>query len=96
YLLNDSPFNEGWIYLIEPANWLRETSFLFMSEKYSEWIRGEFGRIRDFFASYLPLHEKEYAHVVLQDGGELRENILKEFGPEVWEDFQTKFIETSL
>ena len=37
----------------------------------------------------------EYAHVVLQDGGSIHDNILAEFGPEVWEDFQTNFIDSS-
>jgi len=30
--------------------------------------------------------------VVLQDGGELKEGLLEEFGPEVWEEFHIRFI----
>jgi hypothetical protein len=37
----------------------------------------------------------DYAQVVLQDGGELKNNLLEEFGPEVWEDFQSKFIDVN-
>jgi hypothetical protein len=29
---------------------------------------------------------------VLQDGGEIKEGVLKNFGPEVWEEFQSSFI----
>ncbi len=36
-----------------------------------------------------------YNHVVLQDGGELKDNVLADLGPEVWEEFQTKFIDPS-
>jgi hypothetical protein len=36
-----------------------------------------------------------YQHIVLQDGGELKDNVLSDLGPEVWEDFQTRFIDTS-
>ena len=38
---------------------------------------------------------KNMLRLVLQDGGELSDNILSNLGPEVWEDFQTKFIDPS-
>ncbi len=38
---------------------------------------------------------EKYARVILQDGGEIRDGVLSEMGPEVWEDFQTKFIDPS-
>jgi len=31
----------------------------------------------------------------MQDGGELKEGLLELFGPEVWEEFQTGFINKS-
>ena len=37
----------------------------------------------------------QYAHVVLQDGGALKESLLAELGPEDWEDFQNKFLDSS-
>ena len=36
----------------------------------------------------------EFAHV-LQDGGEIRDGILEDFGPEIWEDFQAHFIDAA-
>jgi glycine cleavage system H lipoate-binding protein len=93
--INASPYSEGWIYLVEPANWIRETQFMIMAERYSEWLRHEFSRLKDFFAASLKVNTTEYAHVVLQDGGDIKDNILSDFGPEVWEDFQTKFIDSS-
>jgi glycine cleavage system H lipoate-binding protein/ABC-type phosphate transport system substrate-binding protein len=93
--INDSPYSNGWVYLIEPANWIRETQFMVMAERYTEWLRFEFSRLKDFFAASLMANTTEYAHVVLQDGGAVKDNILADFGPEVWEDFQTKFIDTS-
>ena len=91
--INTSPYSDGWIYLIEPSNWIRETQFMIMAERYSEWLKNEFSRLRDFFATSLRTHMPEYAHVVLQDGGDLKDHILEDFGPEVWEDFQTHFID---
>jgi glycine cleavage system H lipoate-binding protein len=93
-ILNTSPYSDGWVYLVEPANWLLEIQFLSMAEKYSTWLHKEFSRLKDFFAVALKANNPEYALIVLQDGGPLKDNILAELGPEVWEDFQTKFIDT--
>lgn len=94
-LVNSSPYAEGWVYLIEPSNWAREMRFLFMGEKYSEWIEDEFIRLKDFFASSIKTKNPAFAQVIMQDGGELADHILADLEPEVWEDFQNKFINTS-
>ncbi|MCX6270889.1 MAG: hypothetical protein NTU44_06660 [Bacteroidetes bacterium] len=94
-VLNTSPYSEGWVYQIEPTNWMRETQFLLMAEKYREWAITEFSRSKDFLADAVNPNTMEYAHVVLQDGGVLKDSVLAEFGPEVWDDFQTRFIDTS-
>jgi len=93
-LLNSSPYSEGWIYKIEPVNWFKEVQFLIMGNSYRKWLKNEFQRLKEFFADTLRSDYTEYAHV-LQDGGELKENILKDLGPETWEDFQTNFIDVS-
>jgi glycine cleavage system H lipoate-binding protein/ABC-type phosphate transport system substrate-binding protein len=94
-LVNTSPYADGWVYLIEPNNWVREMRFLFMGEKYSEWIEDEFIRLKDFFASSVMSGNPAFAQVIMQDGGELSDHILADLEPEVWEDFQIKFINTS-
>jgi hypothetical protein len=91
--LNSSPFSEGWVYSIEPSNWFTEIRFMDMSEKYRKWINTEFSRMKDFLAATLKPNSLEYTHVVLQDGGILKEGVLADFGPEVWDDFQTNFLE---
>jgi glycine cleavage system H lipoate-binding protein/ABC-type phosphate transport system substrate-binding protein len=94
-MLNYSPYNDGWVYRIEPANWLRENQLLFMADKHRQYIKNEFTRLRDFLADILKADNEKYAQVVLQDGGELIDNTLANLGPEVWEDFQSKFIDPS-
>ena len=89
--VNASPYEEGWVYVVEPTNWVKEVQFLFMESRYKEWLKGEFTRLKEFISSSLRPATLEYAHV-LQDGGELRDGILEDFGPEVWEDFQEQFI----
>jgi glycine cleavage system H lipoate-binding protein/ABC-type phosphate transport system substrate-binding protein len=93
--LNSTPYCDGWVYSIEPTNWLREIQFLSMSEKYKVWLKEEFLRLKDFIAAAINPDTPEYAHVVLQDGGALKDSILADLGPEVWEDFQIKFIDTA-
>ena len=90
-----SPYSDGWLYQIEPKNWLREVQFMLMSEKYVEWLRDEFVRLKDFISASVKSNNLVYAQVILQDGGELTDNVLADLGPEVWEDFQTQFIDTS-
>ncbi|MFH1160178.1 MAG: hypothetical protein V1733_04435 [bacterium] len=94
--MNSSPYSDGWVYLIEPTDWLREIRFLTMAEKYKEWLKKEFSRLKDFLAVSVKVNTVEYAPIILQDGGELKDGILADLGPEVWEDFQTKFIDTSI
>ena len=94
-IANTSPYSAGWVYLIEPKNWLREIQFMFMGEKYAEWIKDEFVRLKDFISASVKTNDLVYAHVILQDGGELTDNVLAEMEPRVWEDFQTRFIDTS-
>jgi len=94
-LINASPYSEGWVYMIEPANWSKETQFLSMAEKQRAALKNEFLRLKDFLASAVKPSSLAFAHVVLQDGGELSDNILENLGPEVWEDFQQQFIDTN-
>jgi glycine cleavage system H lipoate-binding protein len=94
-IINVSGFNEGWIYTVEPTNWSRDLQFLLMSDKYKEWLKNEFTRLKDFISTITLSNNKELATIILQDGGEIKENLLADYGPEVWEDFQTKFINTA-
>jgi glycine cleavage system H lipoate-binding protein/ABC-type phosphate transport system substrate-binding protein len=91
-LLNTSPYLEGWIYKIKPANWYQEVQFLLMGTSYKTWLKKEFQRLKEFLSESFRTADSGYAHV-LQDGGEIREYILKDLGPELWEDFQVNFLD---
>jgi glycine cleavage system H lipoate-binding protein/ABC-type phosphate transport system substrate-binding protein len=91
--INSSPYNDGWVYMIEPSNWNKEVLLMEMAEKYKRWIDNEFSRVKDFLAAKLKPDSLEYSNVVMQDGGILKEGVLTDFGPEVWEDFQTNFLD---
>jgi len=94
-LLNSDPYDEGWVYTIEPTNWLLEIQYLTMADKYKTWLIDEFSRLKDFFTVALKTNNAEYALITLQDGGAMKDNVLADFGPEIWEDFQTKFIDNN-
>jgi len=93
-IINTSPCTFGWVYKIEPTNWFKEVQFLIMEKNYREWLNKEFRRLKEYLSNSLAPQSVEYAHV-LQDGGELKDRILENFGPEAWEDFQTNFIDVS-
>lgn len=91
-LLNSDPFSEGWVYLVEPAGWTEESGSFMNGSKYKDWIKQEFIRLKDFLAEVV--QPKTEHIVVLQDGGEVQAGVLKDFGPEVWEDFQSGFLKS--
>ncbi len=92
-MLNTAPYTDGWVYLIEPANWLRDIQFLSMADRYKTWLKDEFSRLKDFFAAAVNMHTLEFSPVILQDGGDLTDNLLADLNPKVWEDFQRNFID---
>ena len=66
-----------------------------MADKHRQFIKNEFSRLKDFLATTLKAETDIYNGIILQDGGELRDGVLSNLGPEVWEEFQTKFIDPS-
>jgi glycine cleavage system H lipoate-binding protein/ABC-type phosphate transport system substrate-binding protein len=92
-LINSDPYSEGWVYAIEPLNWGLELQYLMGADNFKAGLKDEFQRLKDFFATALKTASPAYA--VLQDGGALTDNPLAELGPDVWDDFQTQFIDAS-
>jgi glycine cleavage system H lipoate-binding protein len=87
-----SPYEEGWIYSVEPDSWEKESRMLIAAGRYRDFLKEEFGRIRDFLAVAPGINDAHLSRVVLQDGGEFKEGFLEGFGPEVWEEFQMRFL----
>ncbi|MFA5418546.1 MAG: hypothetical protein WC341_08815 [Bacteroidales bacterium] len=91
-ILNISPYGEGWVYLMKSDNWLKEIKSLFMGESYQAWLQYEFSRLKDFLSYHIKSKSLVNLPVVLQEGGEMKDHLLEEFGPQVWEEFQNDFI----
>ncbi len=94
-VMNSSPYSDGWVYLIEPTKWLSEIRFLTMAEKYQDWIKMEFARLKDFIAGSVMANGVDFSTPILQDGGEIKDGVLADLGPTEWEDFQIHFIDRS-
>ena len=91
-LLNEDPYQKGWMYKIKPISWVTDTQSYFLAEDASLWARQELDRFKDFLAESIVKYSPDPTSVVLQDGGELRDQPLSELPNEVWQDFQQNFM----
>ena len=92
-ILNEDPYEKGWIYKIKPSNWIAETKSYYLAEEATNWSKKELVRFKDFLTGgTMNKYSAEPSMVLLQDGGELRDNILSELPNEVWKDFQKEFL----
>ncbi len=92
-IVNADPYEKGWFYNIKPSNWIQDTKSYFIAETATQWATKELERFKDFLSGR-PVKDQisEQSLVMLQDGGELRDNILSELPNEVWIDFQKEFL----
>jgi glycine cleavage system H protein len=92
-IINSDPYDQGWICQIKPSNWVKETYTYYLADKATAWSKNEFVRFKDFLSrGAMKRFSTEPSMVLLQDGGEIRENVLSELPEEVWEDFQKEFL----
>jgi len=91
-MLIQDPYGIGWIYKIKPSDWVAETKSYYLAEDATKWSAMEIERFKDFLASSTSKYTTEQSMLVLQDGGELRNNILSEMPSEIWNDFQESFL----
>lgn len=82
--LKDNPYL--WIYSINNENWNRELRFFMVYEQIKKFTISRINKLKDF----IQLNQNE---LILQDGGELKSNLLEGFSCENWENFQNEFID---
>ncbi len=88
--INNDPYS-SWLYKINPEKWREETHDALMSDQASDWVGKELERFRDYMAEEFSKSNAE--EIVLQEGGELSGNPLKEMDNEAWQNFQKKFLD---
>lgn len=89
----EDPYDVGWLCSIKPSRWKEESHLLLMADEATAWLNREVERFKDFLAGTLRTDAAGPAMVALQDGGELRTNLLADLDNEVWSAFQKEFLE---
>lgn len=92
HLMSD-PYGQGWLVEIEPSNWQKETTNYYLADQAADWLKNEFARFKDFVVQSLSTQAMEQAQLVMQDGGELVDQTLKDMPAEVWNNFQKEFLQ---
>jgi glycine cleavage system H protein len=88
--LNDG---QDWLFEIRPTNWKSETSNYLLAEEAAAWFKSELERLKDFLALHTSRYSQELNMVVLQDGGELKHDLMDELPSETWKEFQREFLD---
>jgi len=91
-ILSRDPMGKGWLYSIKPNNWIAETQSYFLAEAATEWTANEITRVKDFIAARAANNNADARQLILQDGGELRDQTLSDLPVETWQDCQNRFL----
>jgi len=92
--VTNKDFVENWLFGLTPQRWDLERSLMILGEKANQWISSEMGRLRDVLAFSLQKYQVSPQPVMLQEGGEVSEHALQSLSPEIWEEFQSEFIDS--
>ncbi|MBT4033423.1 MAG: hypothetical protein HOB84_01640 [Candidatus Marinimicrobia bacterium] len=88
-------FTENWLFDMAPKRWDVEKAMLIIGEKAQQWIQQEQARLRDVLAFAERKYDLSAQPILLQEGGEIEDNVLETLSPEIWEEFQSEFIDAA-
>lgn len=91
--MTNSTFTNNWLLKITPDHWDQDRRFMLMGKPAKEWISQEFGRLRDFMAFTNHKYSSDLQPVLLQDGGEIDNQLLSNLSADIWIEFQVEFID---
>jgi len=91
-MLNEDPYDKGWICKIKPSKWIVEADACYFAEAATHWYAIELERFKDFLAMSMRNYAPDPSLVILQDGGELCDHTLSELPGEIWGDFEKEFL----
>ena len=91
-LINEDPYQKGWMYKIKPTNWIDDTNSYYLAGEATNWIEKELAMFKDFLVISMGKLTPSSTNLILQDGGELRDHILSDLPEEVWQQFQEDFL----
>jgi len=91
-LIASEPYSEGWLCEMQANDWQNESKTLLTSQMATHWFTQELSRLKEFFALMANSGSLKGQPIILQDGGELRKEVLAEMPELVWKDFQNAFL----
>lgn len=94
-IVNEDPYNQGWIYRISPTDWVEETRRYYLSNEALAWSKMELQRLKDFLSVSLNGQTPGGSMAILQDGGELCDSPLSGLPDRIWKEFQESFLNLS-
>ena len=68
---------------------------MYVGDQARSWISKEFGRLRDFMAFTNHKYFENMQPVLLQEGGEIDNQLLTNLSTEIWTEFQVEFIDAA-
>lgn len=87
-LINSDPFGKGWLIKVKPDNWLNDTSGYFLGQEAVKFVGNEINSFKEFLTS----HTSDSPAPVLMDGGALKDEVLSNFSPALWVEFEQHFL----
>lgn len=91
----NSTFINNWLLKVTPDHWEQDRHFMVMGEHAKDWVTKEFARLRDFMAFTNHKYSSDLQPVLLQDGGEVDNQLLTNLSPDIWTEFQVEFIDAA-
>ncbi len=91
-ILNEDPYQKGWMFKVKPSRWIAETNSFYLAEEATDWSVKELERFKDFLATSVERYAPDPSKIILQDGGELIDQPLSGLPTEVWRDFEHTFL----
>jgi glycine cleavage system H protein len=92
-LVSSNTYEAGWLYEVKPVQWKAETNAFVLGNNATTWLLDEVARFKDFLAISLARQNAEPELIALQEGGELRNEIMDDMDGDIWMAFQKSFLE---
>lgn len=89
----NNEFTENWLFDMSPERWDMEKAMLIIGEKAQSWIKQEQARLRDVLAFAERKYDMAVQPILLQEGGEIEDRVLEPLSAEIWDEFQSEFID---
>lgn len=86
-------YHSGWLCEIMPSQWKADTNSFLLAENATGWLLDEVSRFKDFLAVAMVRNNAEPELIALQEGGEIRDQIMADLDGEIWKEFQKSFLD---